>query len=117
MSALEGWREEKQSAWLYRQLIECERDPKKREMFAQLADAAEAQSRVWATQVGRHGEAVPTDFKPALRARLGARLAGLALVRQGPGAAAGGASGRRRITPDQAPPAHASTTTSRSNGS
>lgn len=77
MSALEGWREEKQSAWLYRQLIECERDPKKREMFAQLADAAEAQSRVWATHVERRGEAVPADFKPALRARLGARLAGL----------------------------------------
>jgi VIT1/CCC1 family predicted Fe2+/Mn2+ transporter len=77
MSAREGWREEKQSAWLYRRLTETEGDPKKREMFAQLADAAEAQSRVWATQAERQGEPVPADFRPGLRARLGARLAGL----------------------------------------
>jgi VIT1/CCC1 family predicted Fe2+/Mn2+ transporter len=77
MSALDGWREEKQSAWLYRRLTAAERDPKKREMFAQLADAAEAQSRVWATQATLRGEAVPADFRPGLRARVGARLAGL----------------------------------------
>jgi len=33
MSVLEGWREEKQSAWLYNRLTESEPDPRKRQMF------------------------------------------------------------------------------------
>ena len=75
MSVLEGWREEKQSAWLYNRLTESEPDPRKRQMFAQLADAAEAQSRVWASEAQRRGEAVPSEFRPSLRAKLGAVLA------------------------------------------
>jgi len=75
MSALEGWREEKQSAWLYRRLTGSEPDPRRREMFAALADSAEAQARVWASEAQRRGEALPTAFAPGRRARLVASLA------------------------------------------
>jgi ornithine cyclodeaminase/alanine dehydrogenase-like protein (mu-crystallin family) len=34
MSSLERWHEEKQSAWIYRALSECESDPAKSRMFA-----------------------------------------------------------------------------------
>jgi VIT1/CCC1 family predicted Fe2+/Mn2+ transporter len=75
MSALDGWREEKQSAWLYRRLTASEPDPKKRQMFAALADAAEAQARVWATEAERTGMTVPAEIQPTRRARLVAGLA------------------------------------------
>jgi len=69
MSAVQSWQEEKQSAWLYRQVVEAETDIKKRKMFAALADAAESQANVWAREVERSGVAVP-EFAPTARARL-----------------------------------------------
>jgi hypothetical protein len=41
VSGLESWREEKQSAWLYRELADCEPDPRIAELFRALAAAAE----------------------------------------------------------------------------
>ena len=41
MSNLDGWREEKQSAWLYRELAQCEPDPRIAELFGTLASAAD----------------------------------------------------------------------------
>jgi VIT1/CCC1 family predicted Fe2+/Mn2+ transporter len=73
MSALESWHEEKQSAWLYRRMVEAETSADKRKLFAALADAAESQSRVWAREVERAGAALP-EFSPTLRARIVARL-------------------------------------------
>jgi VIT1/CCC1 family predicted Fe2+/Mn2+ transporter len=69
MSAIKSWREEKQSAWLYRQVVAAESDVNKRKMFAALADAAESQAGIWAREIERSGAAVPA-FAPALRARL-----------------------------------------------
>jgi len=69
MSAVQSWQEEKQSAWLYRQVVEAETDIKKRKMFAALADAAESQANVWAWEIERSGVAVPA-FAPTARARL-----------------------------------------------
>jgi len=69
MSAIESWREEKQSAWLYRQVVAAESDVGKRKMFAALADAAESQAGVWAREIERAGAQVP-GFAPAPRARL-----------------------------------------------
>jgi len=69
MSAIESWREEKQSAWLYRQVVAAESDVRKRKMFAALADAAESQAGVWAREIERGGAQVP-GFAPTPRARL-----------------------------------------------
>jgi VIT1/CCC1 family predicted Fe2+/Mn2+ transporter len=75
MSAREAWQEEKQSAWLYRRLTGSEPDPRKRAMFAALADAAEAQARVWASEAEHRGEALPPELRPSARARLVAGIA------------------------------------------
>lgn len=69
MSAIQSWQEEKQSAWLYRQVVEAESDVTKRTMFAALADAAESQANVWAREIERRGVEVPA-FAPTLRAHL-----------------------------------------------
>jgi VIT1/CCC1 family predicted Fe2+/Mn2+ transporter len=76
MSIHDNWHEEKQSAWLYRRLTGVERDPVKRRLFAALADAAESQAGVWARQAAQAHEALPAEFRPDLRARVVAQLAG-----------------------------------------
>jgi VIT1/CCC1 family predicted Fe2+/Mn2+ transporter len=69
MSGHESWLEEKQSAWLYRQVAAAETDPRMRKLFLSLADAAEAQAKQWSNT-----DAAP-EFTPSLRARVTAALA------------------------------------------
>jgi VIT1/CCC1 family predicted Fe2+/Mn2+ transporter len=69
VSGLESWREEKQSAWLYRALAECEPDPRVAGLFRALAVAAERQADTW-----QPSTAAPA-FVPSPRARIAARLA------------------------------------------
>jgi len=69
VSGPESWREEKQSAWLYRELAACEPDPRIAGLFSALATAADRQAETW--QPG----ATPPAFAPSSRARLAARLA------------------------------------------
>ena len=45
--SLESWHEEKQSAWLYRELASCEADARIAELFRALAAAAEFQAGKW----------------------------------------------------------------------
>ena len=72
MSGLESWREEKQSAWLYRELAGCEADPRIADLFRALATAAERQAETWQPQGGS-----PPSFAPSPRAQVAARLARL----------------------------------------
>ncbi len=69
MTGLQSWREEKQSAWLYRALADCEPDPRVAELFRALATAAERQAGTWAA-----GAAMP-PFVPPARVRIAAALA------------------------------------------
>ena len=71
MSGLASWREEKQSAWLYRELADCEPDPRISELFRALAAAAEGQADTWR---GESGTEAPS-FAPSIRARITAMLA------------------------------------------
>ncbi|MBN9619482.1 MAG: N-6 DNA methylase, partial [Actinobacteria bacterium] len=41
------WREEKQSAWLYRVVAECERGTPRDALFNELAQAADEQAKIW----------------------------------------------------------------------
>jgi len=66
MSGLQSWQEEKQSAWLYRQIAAAEPDLRMRKLFLSLAEAAETQSKQWSSD---------GEFKPATRARIVAVLA------------------------------------------
>jgi len=70
---LDHWRDEKRSALLYRVLAEVERGTPRAALFADLADAAEAQGAIWAQAAERGGEMVPT-FVPSLRVRIAALL-------------------------------------------
>ena len=67
--SVKNWFEEKQSAWLYRVVTQAETDPRKITLFAELADAAESQARIWEKELGE----VP-QFRPTLRGRLVAHL-------------------------------------------
>lgn len=62
-----SWFEEKQSAWLYRQVAQAEPEARMRRLFTALADAADAQAALWSHQA-------TVDFKPGIRARLVAAL-------------------------------------------
>jgi VIT1/CCC1 family predicted Fe2+/Mn2+ transporter len=73
VSSLESWREEKQSAWLYRELADCEPDARIAGLFRSLASAAEVQAERWSA---RAGLPLP-EFTPGLRARIAVRLARL----------------------------------------
>lgn len=68
--SLEGWHEEKRSAFLYRAMAEAEAGTPRAELFSGLAAEAEGQAQIWAQQ---SGAAVP-GFVPDLRARMVAAL-------------------------------------------
>jgi VIT1/CCC1 family predicted Fe2+/Mn2+ transporter len=70
--SVKNWYEEKQSAWLYRVVTQAESDPRKSALFAELADAAESQARIWAKELEKTGALPP--FHPNLRARVVAHL-------------------------------------------
>jgi VIT1/CCC1 family predicted Fe2+/Mn2+ transporter len=71
VSGLESWREEKQSAWLYRALADCEPDARIADLFRALAAAAEGQADTWRAESGSE----PPAFTPSSRARITAALA------------------------------------------
>jgi hypothetical protein len=70
---------EKESAWLYQRVAATETDPRKRNLFLQLAAAAEEQAGKWESP-SRPADIVATTssnkrtFVPSLRARIVARL-------------------------------------------
>ncbi len=74
MSLVASWREERQSAWLYRRLAACEQDARQSALFLELAKSAEAQAEIWALQLREQGGGLP-PFRPSRRARVVARLA------------------------------------------
>lgn len=70
----DSWREEKQSAWLYRVVAECERGTPREALFRELAQAAEEQAGIWLEAIAQDGGEPPAAFRPDLRARVVARL-------------------------------------------
>jgi hypothetical protein len=62
MSGHASWLEEKQSAWLYRELAACEPEARIAALYRALADSAEAQAVRW------QGAAGARTFSPSLRA-------------------------------------------------
>jgi VIT1/CCC1 family predicted Fe2+/Mn2+ transporter len=82
MTRLDSWYHEKESAWLYQKVAAAEPDPRKRNLFLQLAAAAETQAAKWvaaetsaaATPPNSAPAALKHIFVPSLRARIVARL-------------------------------------------
>jgi vacuolar iron transporter family protein len=74
MHAIDSWKEEKRSAYLYRIVAESERGTVRESLFKELAGQAEAQAAIWAREAQRQGAAVPEGFAPDARTRVVARL-------------------------------------------
>lgn len=74
MSLVDNWKEEMQSAWLYRVIAGVEKDPAKSRLFYGLADAAEAQAGVWANKMREQGQEVPMQIRPTSRMRIVAAM-------------------------------------------
>ncbi|MEW6118665.1 MAG: VIT1/CCC1 transporter family protein [Pseudomonadota bacterium] len=72
---LDSWREEKQSAWLYRVLADCEQGTPREALFRELAEAADRQAEIWLDAHRKNGGMTPSAFQPDLRSRFVARLA------------------------------------------
>jgi len=68
--AIEGWREEKRSAYLYRAVALAEAGTPRQALFEELARAAEEQSGIWAGVIQDQGGQVPAYFHPDFRSRL-----------------------------------------------
>ncbi len=74
MSALDSWKEEKRSAWLYRRVSDAESGTPRQVLFLELAQAADDQAQLWATEAAKTGIQVPGTYHPDIRTRFVARL-------------------------------------------
>lgn len=71
---LQSWREEKQSAYLYRLVSDAESGTPRQILFLELARAAEAQAELWARELRKAGGEPPARYRPDPRTRLVGRL-------------------------------------------
>jgi predicted membrane protein (TIGR00267 family) len=67
------WQDEADAAYLYRILATAEPDPKKKDIYARLAEVEDRHVVVWSDLMASHGHP-PGQFKPSGRAKLLARV-------------------------------------------
>lgn len=70
MSEVDGWREEKRSAYLYRVVAEVEAGTPRQALFNELAVEAEGQAEIWARHARTKELTVPQTYGPDLRTRI-----------------------------------------------
>jgi len=70
MSELNGWREEKRSAYLYRVVAEVEAGTPRQALFNELAAEADGQAAIWARHAQAKGLVVPQTYAPDTRTRI-----------------------------------------------
>lgn len=81
MKEIEGWAEEKRSAYLYRVVAAKEAGTPRASLFKELSQEADHQAAIWERKARESGGAVPTSFVPDMRTRLVAALVGWLGVR------------------------------------
>jgi VIT1/CCC1 family predicted Fe2+/Mn2+ transporter len=67
------WQDEADAAFLYRILAQAESDPRKKDIYARLAEVEDRHVVVWGDLLAEHGHP-PPKFKPSARARILASL-------------------------------------------
>jgi len=72
-SFLHHWQDEADAAYLYRLLAAAEHDPKKKDIYARLAEVEDRHVVIWADLLRKNGRSVPA-FRPGGRTRLLAML-------------------------------------------
>ncbi len=70
MDALESWKEEMRSAYLYRVVAGCEAGTVREGLFKQLATEAESQAQIWVERIRKEGGPPPASYRPDLRSRI-----------------------------------------------
>jgi len=70
MDALESWKEEMRSAYLYRVVAACEAGTAREGLFKQLAVEAESQAKIWVENLRKEGGAEPASYVPDMRSRI-----------------------------------------------
>ncbi len=73
MSAVERWREETQSAWIYRQIATTENEARRAKLFRELATKADEQAAILLGDVRAQGNQDPS-FTPSTRAKVAVAL-------------------------------------------
>lgn len=71
---LESWREEKQSAYLYRIVSDAESGTPRQLLFLELAKAADQQADLWLREMKKIGLTPPAQYVPSKRTRIVGRL-------------------------------------------
>jgi len=74
MSEIDGWREEKRSAFLYRVVAQAEAGTPRQALFLELANEAEGQAMIWARHAVSKGLLLPPAYAPDARTRLVAAM-------------------------------------------
>ena len=74
MDALENWKEEMRSAYLYRVVAECEAGTAREGLFKHLAIEAESQANIWGDQIRKEGAPLPASYRPDMRSRIVAAI-------------------------------------------
>ena len=74
MDALENWKEEMRSAYLYRVVAACEAGTVREGLFKQLAIEAENQAQIWVERFRKEGGSAPGSYVPDMRSRIVAAL-------------------------------------------
>src|SRR6185437_1406135 len=70
MEALESWKEEKRSSYLYQALAEIETNPLHKKMFLDLSGLAERQAQIWEKKLIEANVTIPGVYHPDLRIRI-----------------------------------------------
>lgn len=70
MEALDSWKEEKRSAYLYQTLARIEENPLHKQMFLDLSGLAERQAQIWEKKLIEAKVAIPGAYHPDLRIRI-----------------------------------------------
>jgi VIT1/CCC1 family predicted Fe2+/Mn2+ transporter len=72
--SLESWREEKQSAYLYRLVSDLEAGTSRETLFRSLGKAAEEQALIWEGKIRKEGGGEPLAYRPDFRTHVVAFL-------------------------------------------
>lgn len=69
MEAIESWKEEKRSAYLYLALSRMEKNPVHQKLFLSLSAMADKQADIWEKQIKAANVELPPPYRPDLRVR------------------------------------------------
>jgi VIT1/CCC1 family predicted Fe2+/Mn2+ transporter len=70
MEALDSWKEEKRSAYLYTALADIEKNPIHKQMFLDLSGLAEKQASIWEKKLTEVNVAIPEAYHPDLHIKI-----------------------------------------------